>query len=177
MSKQQINPANPASLQSQNHFLDHDIQTKYPFRAGKGLSPVFKVILNSSNATFANNTYTFSTDFSKAEGKVLRCGLGSLIGNGNIFSTTTAYNLHINPLLQRRSFDTRTKGNADIVFSGRNGVDYAFPVSQVDCNIELDGYEVRNTSVINIYFTDFTGARVAPQNTWQVAMYFYSADE
>jgi hypothetical protein len=172
-----ISPSAPASLQSINQFVAHDIKTKYPFRVSKGLSPVFKVILNSQTATFANNTYTFTLDMTKAEGKVLRCGVGSLIGNGNIFSTTSAYNLHITPLLQRRSFDTRTKGNADMVFSGRNGVDYVFPVSQVDCNIELDGHEVRNTSVINIFFTDFTGARVAPQNTWQLALYLYSADE
>lgn len=171
----QINPVAPMSLQSQNHFVDHDIGTKYPFKMSKGLSPVFKVVLNSSNATFTNNTYTFNLDMTKAEGKVLRCGVASLIANGNITSTS-AYNLHMNPLLQRRSYDTLNKSNANKIFTGRTGVDYSFPVSQMDCNIELDGYEVRNTSVVSLYFTDFTGTIVPALNTWQLTLYFYSAE-
>lgn len=165
----------PMALASQNDFAAHQ-NTKYPFKAGQGLSPVFKVILNSQSAIVNTdtNTYTFTVDLSKAEGDKLRCGIASLMANGNIVGTSV-FNMHVDPLVQMRSFDSRTKGVSNLVFSGRQGVDYIFPVNQADCNIEIDGETVRRTSTISIYFTDFNGVRIATLNTWQLCLYMYEA--
>lgn len=166
----------PMALASQNDFSAHQ-PTKYPFKKGEGLSPVFKVILNSQSAVVNTNTntYTFTVDFSKVEGDKLRCGIASLISNGNIVGTSV-FNLHMNPLIQARSFDSRTRGIADMVFTGRQGVDYVFPVNQIDCNIELDGNIVRQTGTLTFYFTDFNALRIAALNTWQLVLYFYEAN-
>lgn len=165
----------PMALQSQQDFAAHQ-KTKYPFKAGQGLSPVFKVILNSQSAVVNTNTntYTFNVDLTKVEGDKLRCGIASLISNGNIVGTSV-FNLHMNPLIQTRSFDSRTRGLADMVFSGRAGVDYVFPVSQVDCNIELDGDTIRQTGTLTFYFTDFNALRIAALSIWQLVLFFYEA--
>jgi hypothetical protein len=172
----QINSVAPMALQSQQDFVAHD-KTSYPFKATSKLSPVFKVVLNSASATVVNNTYTFNNvNFYDVTGKILRCGIASLISNGNIVGTSV-FNIHLNPLVQMRTYDTLTRGITDRIFTGRAGVDYMWAVNQSDCNFEIDGDSVRRTNSLSIYFTDITGAKIAGTNTWQLTLYLYSANE
>lgn len=170
----QYAPSAPMALSSYNDFVAHD-KVQYPFKPSKGPTPVFKLILNSQSASVINNTYVFNNiNLSTVQGKVLRCGIASIISNGNIVGTSV-YNIHINPLIQMRSFDTRTRGVTDMVFSGRPGVDYIFPVNQIDCNIEIDGDAVRRTNSLSIHFTDLNGVQIAALNTFQIVFWFYEA--
>lgn len=171
----QFAPVAPMALASQNDFVARD-KAEYPFKPSKALSPVFKVVLNSQSASVINNTYFFNNvNLSDAKGKILRCGIASIVSNGNIVGTTI-YNLHLNPLVQMRGFDSRTRGITDMIFSGRAGVDYIVPVNQIDCNIEIDGEAVRSTNQLSLYFTDLNALRILATNTFQVTLYFYEAN-
>lgn len=172
----QVNSVAPMALQSYDDFVGHD-KTTYPFKASSKLTPVFKVVLNSLSASVVNNTYTFNNiNFSDVKGKILRCGIASIISNGNIVGTSV-FNIHMNPLIQMRSFDTYTRGITDKVFTGRAGVDYMWPVNQIDCNIEFDGDSVRRTNSLSLYFTDLNAVKIATTNTWQITLYLYSAND
>jgi len=168
-------PQAPMALASYQDFVTQDKDAMYPFKQSKGLTPVFKVVLNNQGIVLINNTYVFNVNLSQAQGKVLRCGIASIIANGNITSAPV-YNLHLNPLVQMRSFDSRTRGITDMIFTGRAGVDYVFPVNQADCNFEVDAEAVRSTNSLTLYFTDINGARISALNTFQITLYFYSAE-
>lgn len=164
----------PMSLQSYLGFAEHD-KTQYPFKASPKVKSIFKVLLNSTNATVNNNVYTFNNvNLTDVQGGTLRCGVASVISNGNIVGTAV-YNIHLNPLIQMRVFDSRTRSISDMIFNGRAGVDYIFPVGQGDCNFEIDADAVRRTSSLSIYFTDLNGNRIAATNTFQIVLYFYEA--
>lgn len=171
----QINSVAPMALQSQQDFVAHD-KTEYPFKVSAKLTPVFKLVLNSLSASVVNNTYTFNNiNFTDVQGKILRCGVASIISNGNIVGTSV-FNIHMNPLVQMRTFDTFTRGITDKIFTGRAGVDYMFPVNQIDCNFEVDGDNVRRTNSLSIYFTDLNGVKIASTNTFQIVLYLYQAE-
>ena len=166
-------PSAPMSLQSYMEFSEHKHGTKYPFSASSGLKNVFKVVLNSNSASVNNNVYTFNNvDFKDVKSGVLRCGIQSIISNGNIVGTSV-YNLHIMQLLQQKSYDSRTKSITDMVFSGRAGVDYVFSIGGNDCNFELDGHAVKSTNTLQLYFTELNGVRISATNTFQIVLYFY----
>lgn len=165
----------PMALQSQQDFATRDAG-KEPFKKSKGLTPVFKLVLNSQSASVINNTYVFNNlNLSDVQGKVLRCGIASIISNSNIVGTSV-YNIHLNPLVQMRSFDTRTRGVTDMIYTGRAGTDYISSVSTNDCNFEVDGDSVRRTNSLTLYFTDLNNLRIAALNTFQITFYFYSAN-
>jgi hypothetical protein len=167
-------PSAPMSLQSYTGYAEHDKNSKYPFQASQGFKPVFKVVLNSNSAVLANNVYTFNgVNMTDIKGKVLRCGVASVISNGNI-TLTAVYNLHLNPLIQMRGYDSRTKGIGDMIFNGRSGVDYVMPVSEIDCNVEIDADAVRRTNTLQVYFTDLNGTRIQATNIWQIVLWFYA---
>ena len=165
----------PMALSSYNEFATRDKHTE-PFKQSKGLTPVFKLVLNSQSASVINNSYIFNNlNLADAQGKVLRCGIASIISNGNIVGTSV-FNIHLNPLLQARSFDTRTRGITDMIYTGRTGTDYIMRVNQQDCNFEVDGDSVRRTNSLTIYFTDLNNLKIAALNTFQITLYFYSAN-
>lgn len=171
----QINSVAPKALTSYEDFVAHD-KTEYPFKASSKLTPVFKLVLNSLSASVVNNTYTFNNiNFTDVQGKILRCGIASIISNGNIVGTSV-FNVHMNPLVQMRTFDTFTRGITDKIFTGRAGVDYMFPVNQIDCNFEVDGDNVRRTNSLSVYFTDLNGVKIAATNTFQIVLYLYQAE-
>lgn len=171
----QFAPAAPMALASYNDFVAHD-KTEYPFKASKGLSPVFKVVLNSTNANVVNNAYVFSdVNLSDATGKILRCGVQSIISSGNIVGTSV-YNLHLSPLVQMRGYDSRTRSITDLLFSGRAGIDYVISVNQIDCNTEIDADTVRRTNQLSLFFTDINGNRILATNAFQVTLFFYEAN-
>lgn len=168
---QYINSA-PMALQSQQDFATRDAH-KEPFKQSKGVTNVFKVVLNSNSASVNNNTYTFNNvNLSDAKGGTLRCGIASIISNGNIVGTSV-YNIHLNPIIQMKSFDTRTKSITDMIFSGRAGVDYIFPVGGNDCNIEIDGDTIRRTNSLSVYLTELNGVKIAATSTFQITLYLY----
>jgi hypothetical protein len=122
-----------------------------------------------------NNVYTFNNvDLADVKGGTLRCGISSLISSGNIVGTSV-YNVHLNPLIQMRSFDSRTRGITDLIFSARAGVDYVFPVGGNDCNFEIDCDMVRRTNTLQIYFSNLSGTRIQATNDWQLTLWFYEA--
>lgn len=163
----------PMSLQSYAGFAERDHTAQYPFKATPAVRNVFKLILNSNSAVVNNNTYTFNNvNLSDVKGGTLRCGITSLISSGNIVGTTV-YNVHMNPLIQMRSFDTRTRGITDAIFNGRAGIDYVFPVGGNDCNIEIDADAIRRTNSLTVYFTDLNGVRILATNVWQLTLWFY----
>lgn len=165
--------AAPMSLQSYMGFAEHQADTRYPFKATPSLKNVFKVVLNSNSASVNNNTYTFNNvNLTEVKGGTLRCGIASIISNGNIVGTSV-YNVHMNPLLQMKSFDTRTRSITDMIFSGRAGVDYIFSIGGNDCNFEIDADAVRRTNSLSIYFTELNGVKIATLNTWQITLYLY----
>ena len=164
----------PMSLQSYLGYAEHDAKSKYPFKATPSFKNVFKVVLNSNSAVLANNTYTFNNlNFTDVKGGVLRCGVASIISNGNIVGTSV-YNIHLNPLIQMRGYDTRTRGIGDTIFTGRAGVDYIFPVNESDCNFEVDADAVRRTNTLSLYFTELNGLRIQALNTFQITLWLYS---
>lgn len=170
---QYATPSAPMSLQSYMEFVEHDKNTKYPFKATPSLKNVYKVVLNSNSASVNNNVHTFNNvNLTEVKGGTLRCGIASIISNGNIVGTSV-YNIHLNPLLQMKSFDTRTRSITDMIFSGRAGVDYIFSIGGNDCNFEIDADAVRRTNSLSIYFTELNGVRIASLNTWQITLYFY----
>lgn len=165
----------PMSLQSYLGFAEHDKSSQYPFKATAGLKNVFKVVLNSNSAILNNNVYTFNNvNFTDVKGGTLRCGIASIISNGNIVGTSV-YNIHLNQLIQMRSYDTRTRGITDMIFSGRAGVDYVFSVGGNDCNFEIDADAVRRTNTLSLYFTELNGLRITALNTFQIVLWFYEA--
>lgn len=165
----------PMSLQSYLGFAEHDKGSQYPFQPAPKLKNVFKLLLNSNSAVVNNNTYTFNNiNLTDVKGGTLRCGVACIIANGNIVGTSV-FNVHLNPLIQMRGYDTRTRGISDLIFSGRAGVDYIFPVGQGDCNFEIDADAVRRTNSLSLYFTDLNGLRIATLNTWQIVLWFYEA--
>jgi hypothetical protein len=165
----------PMSLQSYMGFAEHDKSSQYPFKATQSLKNVFKVVLNSNSATLNNNVYTFNNvNLTDVKGGTLRCGIASIISNGNIVGTSV-YNIHMNPLIQMRSFDSRTRSITDMIFNGRAGVDYIFAVGGNDCNFEIDGDAVRRTNSIQLYFTELNGLRIQALNTFQITLWMYEA--
>ncbi len=168
-------PSAPMVLQSQQDFVAHEKGTKYPFKATQGLGNVFKLVINSQSASVINNAYVFNVELKEAKGDTLRCGLASLIANGAIVGSAV-YNVHLNPIIQSKTYDTRTRTITDMIFTGRANIDYVYPVSQIDCNIEVDGDTVRRTNSLTIYFTDVNGARIPATNSFQLCLWLYEAN-
>lgn len=167
-------PSAPMSLQSYLGYAEHDANSKYPFSASQSFKNVFKVVLNSTSATFANNVYTFNgVNMTDVKGKVLRCGVASVISNTPIVATSV-YNIHLNPLIQMRGFDSRTRGIGDMIWSGRANVDYIFNVNETDCNFEVDADAVRRTNTLQLHFTDLAGNRIPATSVFQVTLWFYA---
>lgn len=165
----------PMALSSYNDFATRDKHNE-PFKQSKGLTPVFKLILNSQSAVNINNTYVFNNlDLSSVQGKIVRAGIASIIANGNIVGTSV-FNIHLNPLIQSRSYDTRTRGITDMIYTGRAGTDYIMRVNQADCNIEIDADAVRRTNSLSIYFTDLNNLKIASTATFQITLYIYEAN-
>lgn len=139
------------------------------------LSNVFKVVLHSASATVVNNEYTWRVNLADVQGKVLRCGVQSIISNGVIVNSTP-YNIHLRPLVQMRSWEARTQTPTDILFTGRTGVqDYIFPVNSSDVNFEVAGDVIRGMNSLTVYFTDINFARQAAANVFQIVIWFYEA--
>lgn len=137
------------------------------------LSNVYKVVLHSSAANVSNNEYTFRVNLADVQGKVLRCALASVVSNGVIVNTTP-YNIHLRPLVQMRSFDSRTGTPTDILFTGRTATqDYIFQVNENDVNFEVAGEVIRGMSSLTVYFTDINFARQAAANVFQLVLWFY----
>lgn len=163
----------PMSIQSYVGYAEHEKGTQYPFKATPTLKNVFKVVLNSNSASVNNNVYTFNNvNLTDVKGGTLRCGIASIISNGNIVGTSV-YNIHLNPLIQMRSYDTRTRSISDMIFNGRAGVDYIFAVGGNDCNFEIDADAVRRTNTLQLYFTELNGLRIQATNTFQIVLWFY----
>jgi hypothetical protein len=63
-----------------------------------------------------------------------------------------------------------------MIFTGRAGVDYVFPVNQADANLEVDAEAVRSTNSLTLYLTDLNALRILATSTFQITLYFYEAN-
>lgn len=137
------------------------------------LDNFFKVILHSSKATVVNNEYTWRVNLADVQGSVLRCGVQSVISSGDIVASFP-YHIHIKPIMQMRSFDSKTGTHTNVVFtSGRTNQDYILQTSVNDVATVIAGDSIRGSTYLSVQFSDFDYNIQPATNPFQITLWFY----